>query len=172
MSGAPSRLIRGESWVADDWILADPEQPVPAAAKLIIDYEPFIQERDRFASAGQLGVLLPNTLNVVDAWPELAALPLIALCFPKFGDGRAYSQASLLRERCGFKGELRALGEVLVDQLCDLRRCGFDALVPRQDQDPQACLRALQGFSFVYQSAADGRPNAWQLRRKAATHSA
>ena len=168
MSPLTGRVIRGEEWVGDDWILAAEDDLVPPGAKLIVGFDRYTAHPESFAAAVAIGLLLPNTMDVVESWPSLSALPLIALQIPKFGDGRAYSQASLLRERCGYKGELRAIGDVLVDQLHYLRRCGFDVLVPRGDQDPDACLRALKGFSSDYQSAADHAPSIWQRRRTTA----
>lgn len=75
--------------------------------------------------------------------PDLATLPVIALSFPVFTDGRAYSQARLLRQRHGFQGELRAIGDVLTDQLAAMARCGFDAFLLRADQAAGAALAAL-----------------------------
>ena len=105
-----------------------------------------------------------------DQPPELIAADLphfavVALEFPKFRDGRAYSYARLLRERYGFKGELRAVGEVLLEQLFFMLRTGFDAF-EIESADPLKDYRtALADFSVWYQPAADGRPTAMQLRR-------
>ena len=76
--------------------------------------------------------------------------------FPAFTDGRGYSTARLLRQRYGFKGELRAFGDILHDQLYELGRCGFDSFALREDQDPVEALRAFDEFSESYQAAADG----------------
>ena len=90
---------------------------------------------------------------------------VVALEFPKFRDGRAYSYARLLRERYGFKGELRAVGEVLLEQLFFMLRTGFDAF-EIESADPLEDYRtALADFSVWYQPTADGRPTAMQLRR-------
>ena len=90
---------------------------------------------------------------------------LVALDFPKFRDGRAYSYARLLRERYGFRGELRAVGEVLLEQLFFMLRTGFDAF-EIQGPDPSGAYRtALADFSVWYQPTGDGRPTAIQLRR-------
>ncbi|MFQ3787401.1 DUF934 domain-containing protein [Halomonas sp. A29] len=86
---------------------------------------------------------------------ELAAAPLIAIDFPKFTDGRGYSLARLLRERYGFNGEIRAIGDVLIDQVFFLTRCGFDALSLREDQWLEDALQALNAFSRAYQPAVD-----------------
>lgn len=80
---------------------------------------------------------------------------LIAVNFPKFADGRGYSTARLLRERYGYQGELRAIGDVLQDQLFYMKRCGFDAFAVRADKDIQAAMAGLNDFSETYQSAVD-----------------
>jgi uncharacterized protein (DUF934 family) len=80
---------------------------------------------------------------------------MVAVHFPKFNDGRGYSSARLLRERLGFAGELRAVGDVLRDQLFLLARCGFDSFALRADQDPASALSAFKDFSVRYQAATD-----------------
>jgi len=85
----------------------------------------------------------------------LAHFQVIALNFPSFTDGRHYSSARLLRERYGYKGEIRAIGDVLRDQLFYMRRCGFDAFAIRADRDPVDALEGLKDFSVTYQAAAD-----------------
>ena len=95
--------------------------------------------------------------------PFLDRLALIEVAFPAFRDGRGYSAGRILRE-AGYTGELRAAGDVLVDQILPMRRCGFDAFAPDRPLDPNAVERALNRFSNVYQKAADGRAPAWSLR--------
>src|SRR5699024_2653247 len=87
----------------------------------------------------------------VELAAELASAPLIAIDFPVFTDGRGYSTARLLRERYGYQGEMRAVGDVLIDQLFYLSRCGFDAFSLREDQSIDDALRALKTFSRSYQ---------------------
>ena len=86
---------------------------------------------------------------------DLDRFALVAVNFPKFGDGRGYSIARLLRERYGYKGELRAIGEVVRDHLFFMARCGFDAFLLRDDQDPEEALTAFGDFSDSYQSTVD-----------------
>ena len=95
--------------------------------------------------------------------PQLGQLALIEIAFPKFRDGRGYSAARILRE-AGYAGELRAAGDVLVDQIPLMRRCGFDAFAPEASIDLAALERALQRYDRVYQKAADGRAPVWQVR--------
>jgi uncharacterized protein (DUF934 family) len=116
------------------------------------------------AAPESAAVALANTDDIVELVPDLARLKLIVLHFPKFSDGRAYSQARLLRERFGFRGELRATGGVLQDQLPFLLRCGFDSFESEQKGFGEALVRARTLFSVVYQPVDDGRSTASQLR--------
>jgi uncharacterized protein (DUF934 family) len=98
-----------------------------------------------------------------DLIPHLARLQLIEVNFPVFGDGRGYSAARILRE-AGYKGELRAVGDVLVDQIAAMRRCGFDAFAPEVPLDPADAATAFARFAHVYQPTTDARAPIWQLR--------
>jgi uncharacterized protein (DUF934 family) len=95
--------------------------------------------------------------------PHLGRLRLIEVAFPKYRDGRGYSSARILRE-AGFKGELRAAGDVLLDQIVFMRRVGFDSFAPAKPLDPAQVETALRRFPFVYQPAADGATPVWALR--------
>ena len=95
--------------------------------------------------------------------PNLDRLTLVEVTFPKFRDGRGYSSARILRE-AGYTGELRAAGDVLVDQVAFMRRCGFDSFAPDVPLDPVVVERALATYKDVYQSAADGAVPVWKLR--------
>ena len=95
--------------------------------------------------------------------PHLDRLALIEVAFPKYRDGRGYSAARILRD-AGYTGEMRAQGDVLVDQIEPLRSCGFDAFAPDAPLDMAAVERAFNRFPDVYQKAADGRPPVWALR--------
>lgn len=95
--------------------------------------------------------------------PHLDRLALIEIDFPRFRDGRGYSSARILRE-AGYTGELRASGDVLVDQMLFMRRCGFDAFAPDAPVDPEALDAALKRYDHVYQTAADDAVPVWKLR--------
>lgn len=95
--------------------------------------------------------------------PHLDRIALIEIAFPKFRDGRGYSSARILRE-AGYSGELRAEGDVLVDQIGFMRRCGFDSFAPARPLDMAAVERALDRYTHVYQPAADGAAPVWRLR--------
>lgn len=95
--------------------------------------------------------------------PHLGRLALVEVNFPAFGDGRGYSSARILRE-AGYEGELRAVGDVLVDQLAYMRRCGFDAFEPDQQLDKDDVTAAFERWPEVYQNAADTRTPIWSKR--------
>ncbi len=97
--------------------------------------------------------------------PFLDRLALVEVNFPSFGDGRGYSAARILRE-AGYTGELRAVGDVLIDQLSHMRRCGFDAFAPDKPLDEEDAERAFAQWGNVYQSAADGRTTIQELRHE------
>ena len=95
--------------------------------------------------------------------PHLDHISLIEIDFPRFRDGRGYSSAQILRE-AGYKGELRATGDVLVDQIDHMRRCGFDGFAPNAPIDPVVLEASLTRYKYRYQTAADGAVPVWKLR--------
>lgn len=97
--------------------------------------------------------------------PHLDRIALVEVNFPAFGDGRGYSSARILRE-AGYTGELRAVGDVLVDQVAYMRRCGFDSFAPDARLDEDDVAAALARWPAVYQPAADARVPIWQLRHE------
>jgi len=115
--------------------------------------------RSHWPEGMPVGVLLTNDIEVNEVAEDLPRLALVALQFPKWVDGRAYSQAKVLRSRYRYTGEVRAIGAVLVDMLPLLQRTGFDAVVMRADQSRDAAERALGFFRGHYQGdALDNRP--------------
>ena len=97
-----------------------------------------------------------------DLLPHLARLALVEVNFPAYTDGRGYSAARILREH-GYTGELRAVGDVLLDQLSHMHRCGFDSFAPNQPIDRTAAERAIATWPQVYQKTVDGRSPIWAL---------
>ena len=163
-----SKLIKKGTIVDDAWQvvrLADGESPTDVAlpaAPALLPLAVWLARRDeilaRGVSAGKLGVWLAAGEEAQAIAGDLAHLAVVGVDFPKFTDGRGYSTARLLRERYGFQGEIRAIGDVLRDQLYFMKRCGFDAYALRADQDENATLAALAGFadfSESYQAAVD-----------------
>jgi len=101
---------------------------------------------------GNIAIWLDSNEQVEQIGSEVHAMPLIALNFPVFSDGRSYTNARELRQRHDYKGEIRAIGDVLRDQLYYMAQCGFDTFEIRSDQDPQVCLDAFADFRTGYQS--------------------
>jgi len=112
-------------------------------------------ERVRASQGPALGLVLAPDDEPAAAVPFFPHIALIGVQFPKFTDGRGYSTAVLLRLRHGWRGELRAVGDVLQDQLFAMRRVGFDSFALAAGRDPQAALRAFAAFSGVYQGSVD-----------------
>lgn len=113
-----------------------------------------------------MGLRLPNDVPPAAIAADIDRFALIALAFPRFTDGRAYSQARLLRSRFGFRGELRATGNVLRDQLLFMRRCGFDAFELDDRVSISEWLAASREFDVFYQPAEDSHPAIAQQRRR------
>jgi uncharacterized protein (DUF934 family) len=148
-------VIKNRKIVEDAWqTLADADDLRSGA--IIVSLARWQRERESLSKRSDpVGVRLPNTVNVADVADDLPSWALVALEFPKFSDGRAYSQARLLRERYSYRGELRAVGDVLRDQLFFMARSGFDAFELRADRRLEEALLAFNDFSDSYQPAAD-----------------
>ena len=131
---------------------------VVSAARFLEDPEALLKR------SGKLGVTWPNNRDVDDLVPYLERLAVIALVFPSFRDGRAYSQARLLRERHGYDGELRATGQVLRDQFVFMLRAGFDAFEVKKESDAEAFAATAKRYSVFYQPTGDGRITALHRR--------
>lgn len=154
-------LRDGEFSLAEDRFtpVAD-DQPIPPG-EVIISLTRFQSEGEALLGEGRaVGVRLESHEEVEALAYDLPEISVVALAFPKFGDGRAYSYARLLRERFQFKGEVRAVGDVTREQAGYMLRCGFDAFEPADGSSLEDWQRASQRFRHVYQRAADGRPPA------------
>ena len=121
-------LWKNGSFTTDSWrAIAEGEDP-PPAGHVILPLEWWLQERDAFANSNApIGVRIEPGAPIESYLDDLPRFSLVALAFPKFGDGRAFSTAALLRERYGFTGEIRAVGDILIDQIQMMERCGFDS---------------------------------------------
>lgn len=170
-------IIRDREVVADDWQLL-PATPDGAAAalpdgKLIVPLNVWLAQTDAFTGRHQpFGVWLDSNqdpADLADGADAVGAFAVIAVNFPKFVDGRGYSIAALLRTRYGFKGELRAIGDVQRDQLFYLQRVGFNAFAVRADKDIHDALGALKDFSVTYQGSVDQPVPLFKRRRIAET---
>ena len=137
----------------DPWQTAvDEDRALPSAdTGHLLTLEQWHVVREQWPQDARAGVLVPNDADIESLEPDLPRLALVALQFPKWVDGRAYSQARLLRSRLRYTGEVRATGEVLVDMLPLLHRTGFDAVQLRADQSLESSQRALRFFAAHYQ---------------------
>ncbi|MED5431457.1 MAG: DUF934 domain-containing protein [Pseudomonadota bacterium] len=137
----------------------DLENGTPADGKIIVPLAYWQENRDALISRGDVAVWLAPGEEPKDLEDDLGALPLIAIHFPAFKDGRGYSYARELRTRYGFKGEVRATGDVLRDQLFYMTRCGFNAFEVREDRSIEDALNGLKDFTVTYQADVnDPRP--------------
>lgn len=167
------RLIRNGALVADRWALlrdAASIADVPAQGAVIVPLALWAAARDALIARGDVGVLLSPADDPAALDGDLASLPVIAIDFPTFVDGRGYSIARLLRERHRYQGELRAVGDVLRDQLYLMAECGFDAFVVRTDRDAADALAGLSDFPGIYAPTARA-PLPWFRRRVASLES-
>jgi uncharacterized protein (DUF934 family) len=149
------QLIKDRVLVVDAWALlrsAASVADLPENGSVIVPLALWLQRRDALFARGNVGVLLAPADDPAALVDDIATLPLIAVDFPQFTDGRGYSTARLLREKYGFKGELRAVGDVLRDQLYYLSASGFNAFVLRADHDAQDAINAFDDFSDNYQT--------------------
>jgi uncharacterized protein (DUF934 family) len=151
-------LVRAGTIVEDKFVRVADGEPVPEHGAVLVPAERFLKDADEFARREDpVGVVWPNNRNVGELEPHLPRLAVVALVFPTYKDGRAYSQARLLRERYGFRGELRATGQVLRDQFVFLIRAGFDAFDVVKDADARAFEEAARRYSVFFQPTGDGR---------------
>lgn len=154
-------LIKNHELVSDAWTFLAGDAAVPGEGDVVVDLARFKAERDALLArkGGKLGVRLTTADQPDDIVADLGNLALLAVEFPKYVDGRGYSLARLLRERHGFKGELRAVGDVLRDQLLYMQRCGFDAFELKAGKDADGALEAFRELGVHYQGTTeDPRP--------------
>ena len=130
----------------DSWLLLPDSEIAGPAPHRLLTLVQWQAVRDAWCADTPVGVLLPNTADVEDLAADLPRIALVALEFPKWVDGRAYSQAHVLRARLRYAGEVRATGEVVVDMLPLLQRSGFDAVVLREGERQSSAERALGFF--------------------------
>ncbi len=154
-------IIKNKAIVEDEWVvlrLAEDEQPEAvaiAAGKVIVPLKVWFAQRDELQDRADLGVWIASDERPEVLKDDIDKFNIIAVDFPKFSDGRGYSIAYNLRARLGYTGELRAIGDVLRDQLFYMQRVGFDAFAPRADRSIQDALKGLFDFSEVYQISVD-----------------
>ena len=159
------KLKSGRMVLANDaFTHVDDEQHIPPG-EVILSLARFQAEGDRLLSEGRaVGVRLTSDEEVEALAYDLPRIALVALQFPKFLDGRQYSNAQILRERYGYTREVRAVGDVLREQAGFMLRSGFDAFEPADGSTPDQWERATRRFRHVYQRAADDREPAFVER--------
>ena len=172
-----AKIIRNGKISNDGWCYVDaPEGETSSAivppGRVIVPLALWLAQRDALLARGDVGVALQGSDDPAALADDLGQLPLVAIHFPKFTDGRGYSSATLLRSRYGYSGELRAYGEVLRDQFNYLLRCGFDVLQPQAERYNEAQLEAaiasLADFSEPYQgTVTPSQPLFRRIRRAA-----
>ncbi len=159
------RYIKDGAIAADPWVYIEGDEPVPPDVPAIVTPDWLLGGLPAAIEtrSAPLGVLWPNDKPESGLAPHLGQLSLIALEFPTFRDGRAYTQARRLRERYGFSGEIRATGDVLRDQFLFMVRAGFNAFEVRKESDAEAFAAAISAFTIRYQPA-DARFPAFRAR--------
>jgi len=158
-------LVKGGKITADTFASVADDAALPEGGDVLVSAARFLQDPDSVLQrAGKAGVIWPNNRDVDDLVPHLQRLAVVALAFPSFRDGRAYSQARLLRERFHYRGELRATGQVLRDQFVFMLRAGFDAFDVRKQADAEAFAQTVKRYSVFYQPTGDGRLTALHRR--------
>jgi uncharacterized protein (DUF934 family) len=158
-------LVKNARITTDLFVHVADGAELPGDGDILISAERFLADPDALLRRPRkTGVIWPNNRAVDDLVPHLGRLAAVALVFPTFRDGRAYSQARLLRERHGYDGELRATGQVLRDQFVFMSRAGFDAFEVKKDADADAFAETMKRYSVFYQPTGDGRVTALNRR--------
>ena len=166
-------IIRANAVVADNWQILRhaPETPIAEveipAGRVVVPLALWLERHAELIARGEAAVWLAGADDPAPIAPWLPQLPLVAVDFPKFTDGRGYSVAFLLRSRFRYRGELRAIGDVLPDQLFFMRRVGFDSFAVRADKDVRQALLSLQPFSDAYQGSWDNAVPAFRRHERA-----
>ena len=155
------KLVKDGAIVENTWtLLSKPEGDAASLAvpigQVIVPLSVWLAQKPQLQGRTDIGVWLDSDETADLLGEDAASLPLVAVNFPTFMDGRAFSTARLLRERFGFTGELRAVGNFIRDQLCYLRRCGVNAFAfSNPETDLQAALKSLNDFTEYYQASVD-----------------
>ncbi len=154
-------IIKDKVVVQDDWNVVrlaegdTPETVAVPAGKAIVPLKVWLAQRDALSQRSDIGVWIASDERPETLKDDVSRFTVIAVDFPKFMDGRGYSIAYNLRARLGYTGELRAIGDVLRDQLFYMQRVGFNAFAVRADKDIHDALKGLTDFSEPYQAALD-----------------
>lgn len=162
----PSLLKDGQI-IADPWQRVADQAPLPSEGGAIVNAKRWLAERDRLLGVNTpIGIELDPDTDVRKLADDLSHFGVVVVRFPAFSDGRGFSQARLLRERYGYRGELRAAGHVLREEFLHLHRCGVNAVELRDGDDAASWQRALAEVDVFYQPTGNGAPSV--LRRRLA----
>ena len=158
-------LVKNAKIATDVFVHVADEAELPGDGAILMSAARFLADPEVLSGrAGKTGVIWPNNRDLDDLVRYLDRFAMVALVFPSFRDGRAYSQARLLRERHGYKGELRATGQVLRDQFVFMLRAGFDAFEVKKESDAEAFAGTAKHYTVFYQPTGDGRVTALHQR--------
>ena len=145
-------------WAEDEFVFVPDEEPVPAKGDIVVTMARLLGEGDALLTSGRrIGVRLLPHEQIEDLAYDLPRLAVVQLVFAKFRDGRPYSSVRILRGRLEYRGEVRAIGDVLREQALHMTRCGFDAVEPADGSTPEEWMAAAHRYRHVYQRAADDR---------------
>jgi uncharacterized protein (DUF934 family) len=163
-------LLKSGKLVNDPWVHWFDDEPEPEGVQVIVSLRNWRENRESLINReGPLGIRLTSEQVPGDIRDDFEHFDVIALEFPAFTDGRSYSNARRLRQRFNYKGEVRAVGNVLCDQYLALTRCGFDALEVKNDNAEEEFQKAVTSISTPFQPALDGQPTAMSLRQRRKT---
>ena len=158
-------LVKDGKVAGDAFVHVADDADIPADGAVLLPAARFLDNAEVLSQrVAPIGVIWPNNRDLDDLVPWLGKLAVVALAFPTFRDGRAYSQARLLRERHGFRGELRATGQVLRDQFVFMLRAGFSAFEVKKAADADAFVVTAKRYSVFYQPTGDGKVTVFRAR--------
>jgi len=158
-------LVKDAKITNDEFVHLADDAEIPGDGAILVSAARFLGDAEALSRReGRTGVIWPNNRDLDDLVPFLDRLAVVALVFPTFRDGRAYSQARLLRERHHYRGELRATGQVLRDQFLFMLRAGFDSFEVKKPADAEAFANTVKRYSVFYQPTGDGRMTALHRR--------
>ncbi|MEY8246970.1 MAG: DUF934 domain-containing protein [Bermanella sp.] len=149
------KLINDTGVLDDNWTLVEDIESELPSGNILVPAPYWLDNRDALDARGNVGIWLASDVELAPYLSLISSLPLIAIHFPAFANGRGYSLARLVKERSDFSGELRAIGDVLLDQLFFMRRCGFDSYLLKDGLSGQKALDFFSTFTDPYQLAND-----------------
>jgi uncharacterized protein (DUF934 family) len=161
-------LLRHGALQPNNWRFVGDDAAIPVDEPATVSLKRWQAEGETLRGRNApIGVRLKNDESALALGEDVHRLSLIEVEFPKFTDGRAFSQARILRDKLGYRGELRAVGTILRDQYFYMIRCGIDTVELPDDKPADGYLAALKEFSAWYQPASDGRVTVLELRHPA-----